>query len=106
MNQLTITRDDLDEVRRLQIERQWTWPVAFGANARGDIWPYVILGFTEEGLREQVRRVSKVIDAVADAYLKVRPNGGHFSIDDTGALHTPPGERETRFLTFGFWNRK
>lgn len=106
MKGLTITREELEEIKRLQLKHHWKWPAAFSANPRGDIWPYVTRGYTDEGLREQVRHVSKIIDAIADEYLNARPTGGRFFIDDTGAFYTPQGESEVQFLAFRFVNPK
>ena len=65
----------------------WDWPAVFSTNNRREIWPFVTNGYTPEENRKQVRGESRVIDEVADFYLKVRNDGGRFFIDDLGAYY-------------------
>jgi len=106
MKMLTITKKELEEVKQIQIERHWKWPAALSTNRVGDIWSYETQGHTPPELREQVRGISKLIDAIASEYLNVRSSGGRFFITDTGAFYSPHGNEELPFLTFVFLDSK
>jgi len=99
---LMITEEELEEVKRIQIEHHWKWPAAFSTNRSGDIWPCEVRGYTPPEQREQVRGICKLIDAIATEYLNVRSSGGHFIISDTGASYSPQANQEIPFLTFIF----
>jgi hypothetical protein len=106
MKNLTITEEELEELKRIQIEHHWKWPAAFCTNRSGDIWPCETRGYTPPEQKEQIRGISKLIDAIATEYLNVRTSGGHFSISDTGASYFPQANVEIPFLTFVFSNPK
>jgi len=106
MKNLTITKDELEEVKRIQIEHHWKWPAAFSTNRSGDIWSCEARGYIPPEQREHVRGISKIIDAIATEYLNVRSSGGHFFISDTGASYSPHANEEIPFLTFVFLNSK
>ena len=100
MKRVRITREEFDELRRIQKVRRWDWPAWFGANNQGAIWPGVTRGYTPFELREDVREVSKLLDLVADVYLLVRDKGGRFFIGDQGAFFKDEGT--VQFIEFKF----
>jgi len=102
MKNLSITKEELEELKRIQIEHHWKWPAAFGTNRTGDIWPCEMGGYTPPEQREHVRGISKIIDAVATEYLNIRSSGGRFFISDTGASYSPQSNEQIPFLTFIF----
>ena len=100
---LAFTRDEFDELVQLQKRRRWDWPAVFSTNEYGDIWPFTTYGWTPDLQREQLRDISKIIDAVAAIYrLKVRPEGGRFFIDEHGAFYKNEDEASPpiQFITF------
>ena len=97
---LSLTRDEFDEFIRLQKKRRWDWPAVFSANEHGDVWPFVRYGYTYKRERTQVRGISRIIDAVAEEYIKTRSEGGRFFIDDNGAFYKDEAAQLIRFLTF------
>src|SRR5690242_6064342 len=82
MDRIEIKRDDLEEFKRLQVRRRWDWPAVFSTNCHGEIWPFVQYGYTPGQNREDVRGLSRLLDSVADEYLRLREGGGRFFIDD------------------------
>ena len=86
-SRLKVTRAEFDYLRVLQRKKRWGWPAVFSTNHRGDIWPFVTRSYTPVAAREEVRGLSRVIDRIADLYLKVRGDGGRFFIDDFGACY-------------------
>ncbi len=100
METLAITRDEFEELKRLQIRHRWRWPAIFSTNFHREIWPYAGPGYTKVKERLQVRGVSKIIDAVADQYLRTRKEGGRFFIDEKGAFYTEQGRPQVQFLVF------
>lgn len=99
---VTFTRDEFDELVRLQKRRRWDWPAVFSTNEYGDIWPWTTYGWTPDSEREQLRGISRIIDAVAEIYrLKARPEGGRFFIDDNGAFYkNEEGSQVIQFVIF------
>jgi len=99
MKTLPITREELEELQRLQL-----WPADLSANHHGAIWRSVTFGWTPFSEREDIRGKSKIIDDVADEYLRVRPGGGRFSIRLAGAFYSPEDEPGGQFVAFQFEN--
>ena len=84
---LSLTQAEFDDLKTLMRMKRWDWPAVFSTNNRREIWPFVTNGYTPEENRKQVRGESRVIDEVADFYLKVRNDCGRFFIDDLGAYY-------------------
>lgn len=82
---LDMTRHDLEIMKRLQVLLRTDWPAVFSTNGK-DIWPQTTLGWTPFNSRLQVRGLLKVLDRIAERYIEVRPEGGRFFIDSTGAF--------------------
>jgi hypothetical protein len=97
-----ITQEEFNEFRRLQRVHRWDWPAVFSTNCHGKIWPFVTRGWTPFADRDDVRGVSSIVDAVANAYLSVRSEGGRFFIDERGAFHKTEdlGAPEVQFVQF------
>ena len=100
MERIAITRDEFDEFRRLQIRYRWDWPAVFSTNYYSEIWPWVTYGYTPGANREPVRGLSPIVDAVADEYLRVRPEGGRFFINERGAFYKDADGVSVQFASF------
>jgi hypothetical protein len=97
---LSLTRHEFAELVSLQKRRRWDWPAVFSANEHGDIWPFVRYGYTYKRERSQIRGASKIIDTVAEEYIKTKSAGGRFFIGDNGAFYKDEGSHVIRFVTF------
>jgi hypothetical protein len=87
MEPIEVSREDLDQVKRLQIKPRSDWPAVFSTNVHGEIWPFATYGYTYVPDREDVRGFSHVVDEVAERYRQLRCEGGRFFIDATGAFY-------------------
>jgi hypothetical protein len=101
MDPILVTRDDLELIKRLQIKARPDCLASFGANCRGEVWPWVNWGFTPDPKRKQVRGLSRVIDEIVKRYLTIRGEGGRFFIDATGAFYSDEtGRWKHQFVNF------
>lgn len=96
-----ITREEFNKLRQLQIKFRLDWPATFSANEHGHIWPYITPGYTTEDNRLHVRGALDFLDYLADEYVSVRPEGGRFFIDETGAYYSL-FSRHVQFAKFVF----
>jgi hypothetical protein len=96
-----ITQEEFTKLRQLQIKFRWDWPATFSANEHGHIWPYVTPGYTVEDNRLHVRGALDLLDYLADEYISIRPEGGRFFVDETGAYYSL-FSRHIQFATFVF----
>lgn len=83
---MNVTRRDLDRIKQVQLMPRTDWPAVFSTNG-DDIWPQAVRGWTPFESRLQVRGLLEFLDTIADIYLEVRPEGGRFFIDSTGAFY-------------------
>ena len=87
MEPILVSRPDLEDIKRLQIKPRNDWPAVFSTNVHGEIWPFATYGYTYGSDRVDVRGFSNVINVVAERYREIRPEGGRFFIDATGAFY-------------------
>ncbi len=97
---LSLTATEFEELIQLKVKHRWDWPAVFSTNEYRDIWPFLGYGYSRANERRQVRGVSKIVDAVADEFLKMFPAGGRFFINDTGAFYKDEYSRVTPVLAF------
>jgi hypothetical protein len=104
MEIFTISPIEYQEFRNLQVRRRWDWPAAFSANEHGSIWPFVTFGYTRGQSREEVRGISELVDAIADAYLDARAGGGRFFISEFGAFYKDEEKQLSQSVKFQLAN--
>jgi hypothetical protein len=100
MKVVILTRKEFDGLKALQVRMRWDWPAVFSTNCRGDIWPFARYGYTPDADRLEVRGLSRVIDEVADIFVKVRSDGGRFFIGDSGAVYRDEAGCYKAFVQF------
>lgn|GEM_PF-1135183 len=100
MQTLEVTRDELWELVRLQRNPRWDWPAVFSTNSKREIWAFKTCGLTGGREREELRSVSKILDAVADKYLSIKSGGGRFFVDEKGPFYKDRQARQTKFVCF------
>jgi hypothetical protein len=97
---IEITRADFRQFRELQRRRRWDWPALFRLNRHGEIWPFTTNGYTPHGLRENLLRVSAVLDRIAVKYRLTCCEAGRFFIDGDGAYYKDHELVQRRFVRF------
>jgi hypothetical protein len=97
MKEITLTREQFEEFRELQIRPRFDWPATFSANRRGDVWPYKTRGHTPKGERIPLRGLYPVLDKIVAAYVVERKKVGRFFINDEGAHRADTNEQFVRF---------
>jgi hypothetical protein len=93
MREIDVTPEEFKKLTQLQHQHKWEWPAVFSVNEHGQIWPGVTYGWTHFGDRKPVRGLSKIIDDVADEYLRIRAEGGRFFVDERGAFRADQGQQ-------------
>ena len=101
MKTLDITRAQFEEFKRLQIKKHWRYPIAFGTNSIGEIWPTVTRGRTPEEKRDYVQDLSGLLREVASRYTDLREQSGRLFINYDEAFWMD--EADTRH-TIVAWN--
>jgi len=97
-----VKKREFRELKQLIVRERWDWPAVFSCNAQGDIWPFVVRGYTQPPDRIGVRGASGLLDQVADSFVHSRPIGGRFFIDRRGACCKDDGEEQfLRFVLYG-----
>lgn len=102
MRRVTVTENEFQQLRDLQIRFRLDWPAVFSINSNNVIWPYVTNGLTPQEVREDVKGLSSLLDAVGDFFLGLRENGGRLFVDQRGAFYKS-GNQEIQFVEFKLW---
>ena len=101
MKYMEITKHDFEEFKGFQIKHRFSWSAIFSTNCNREIWVYGGPGYTHEERRIHVQGNSKVLDRVAEEYLRIRHEGGRFYLTETGAFYSSEdGKDAIQFLTF------
>ena len=100
MKKLWISRSDLIKLGETQAKRRRNWLAVFSTNCCGQIWIFVTRGWTPFEKRIEPQRLRVIVRRIADEYCKLRPEGGRFFINETGAFYKPAEKREKQFLSF------
>lgn len=99
-------RTSYDEVKRLgllQLVSRTDWPLVFATNCLGHIWPWIEWGHTRMDHRWHISGESGVLDEIAALYREVRPEGGRFFVDATGAFYKDASGRFShQFVNFRY----
>jgi hypothetical protein len=89
MKLISVTRSELETIKKLPVRFRPDWPAVFNTNTEREIWLWRRWGNTPSNEREEIRGKSRIVDAIADEYLCQRRSGGRFSINDKGAFYSP-----------------
>jgi hypothetical protein len=100
VEQILVSGDQFQAFRDLQERRRWQWPAVFSANRRREIWPFGVNGLTPEEKQKGIRGLSRVVDQVADEFLRRERSGGRFWINDYGAFCKDEAGRREKFASF------
>lgn len=100
MLELIITRQEIDDLRRLQVKYRWDRLIPFSVNCRNKTWVFESWGLTPEEIRREVGGFSKKLDAISEEYLRVRESGGRFFVNNKEAFYKDQEKRRIRLATF------
>lgn len=86
MKIVTISRQDMECIKRLQVKSRSDRLISFIVNPDGHVWAYLRRGYTGP-LAPDVRGRCRKLDEIADEFLQVRNRGGRFFIDKKGVFY-------------------
>ena len=89
MQWITLSMEEFEEFRDVQIRPRADWPATFSCNYWGAVWPYNAKGYTHESLRGYLQGQIERLDEIVKLVLEVRPSGGRFFISDEGVFIRP-----------------
>lgn len=78
------------------------WPVVVSANCLDHVWSFVTWGWTPFSLRNDLRGVSPILDALAEVYGKARSERGRVFINREGAFYKIFAGEYIQFARFRF----
>lgn len=71
----------------------------FSVSPTGEVWPFATYGYTHDSERYRIDD-SPLLDTLADAILKVRPEGGRVFVNDVGVFVQPLGQPAVHVVEF------
>ena len=89
MHWVSLSREEWDEFRDVQIRPRADWPATFSCNHHREVWPYITFGYTAPSERLDLRGQIPRLDEIVDWVLEIRPGGGRFFISDEGVFIRP-----------------
>jgi hypothetical protein len=98
LKQIRINKAEFDKFRELQKKKRGDCHAAFSTNLSEIPWPFVTFGLTPERLRDELRKVSPLLDQIVGIFIEIRPTGGRFLIDDKGVYWKDDEKIEHRFV--------
>lgn len=91
MESITLTREEFQEFRDVQIRPRAEWPATFSCNGLEEVWPFISYGHTYEEQRTYLQGKIRLLDKIVKIVLQKRPEGGRFFINDEGVFIDPEG---------------
>ncbi len=101
---MDITSGEFCNVKPPETRPRQGWCLVFSTNCRGDKWSFETYGYTEPSRRNELKG-SKIVDRLATALLRIRPEGGRIFVNSQGAFYKAPEKRFTQFVEF-LWDDK
>jgi hypothetical protein len=93
MEIMSLTSEQFETFRTLQIKPRADWPATFSCNAWEEVWPFSGYGLTYEGDRQYIRQKEiPILDEIVNKVLAKRPAGGRFFVDDRGVFLSDEGQ--------------
>jgi hypothetical protein len=106
MLKLSVTRQEIDNLKRLQVKYRWDRLIPFSVNWQRKTWVFESWGLTPEENRRVVGGFSGTLDTITDEYLRIRENGGRFFLDRGGAYYKDRDGGRIPFVTFVGSNKR
>ena len=89
MRTTTISVEDFELFRDIQIRSRWGWPASFSCNMHREVWPFAGFGPTPQGKRQYPIGSIPLLDRIVEVVLSRRSDGGRFFLDDRGVFIRP-----------------
>lgn len=86
---IEVAKEEFEKFKAEAGANGWGWPVALSTNHWREVWPPPGRGFTQPDDRRRLYGRFPFIGRIVDAYLKERPEGGRFFIDDQLVYYRP-----------------
>jgi hypothetical protein len=98
--EIEASRDDLSELPRLMIRPRNDWLFVGSTNSWSEVWPFACHGHTQGEMRAAVQGLNPIVDIVASYLREVKPGGGRFFVDMTGAYYRDASSTLVPFVRF------
>ena len=104
IERMEVNRQQLEELREVQIRPRWGWPARFGCNEFYEVWPYKTDGRTPISERIPLKGAFYLLDEMVKRVVAVTiargkyPRGGRFIVDDDGVILADGKERIVEFV--------
>jgi len=104
MLSMDMTGEELNHLKRLLVSYRRDRKAVFSVNSQERTWPFATWGPTPEARRKHIVRGSEKLRVIACELLRVRPEGGRFFLDRTGAYYKGKDRHRIYFARFRFAN--
>ena len=98
MSTFRMSQSEFEDFRDVQIKPRADWPATFSCNQHGQVWPFVVYGYTQEDERLYMENQFTLLDDIVKDVLDVRPEGGRFHLNDRGAFLADDRRQVSRFI--------
>ena len=101
---MEVNRQQLEELREVQIRPKYGWPAAFGCNEFYEVWPYTTNSRTPIPDRIPLKGAFYLLDEIVKRVVAITivrgryPRGGRFRVDDDGVILANGKERIIEFV--------
>jgi hypothetical protein len=89
---IDVRRDEFEAFKGWAGSNRFGWPAALSTNDWREAWPPTGWGYTPVDDRRRLHGRFPFVDQVVSEYLKQRPRGGRFFIDDGLIAYYKPQE--------------
>ena len=96
---ITLTREEFNWFRDVQIKPRWDWPATFSCNRQREVWLFVVYGHTPPEDRQYLEQGDyPVLYKIVERFLIYRPKGGRFHIGNEGVFLAKTNEQIYQFM--------
>jgi len=97
---MTLSREERNELKRLQWKFRWDRLIPFSVNSRGRTWAFGAWGRTPEESRKEVGCFSGKLDEITGEYLRLRESGGRFFVGKSSVFYKDQEKNQIEFVVF------
>jgi hypothetical protein len=94
---IDVNGEELERFKAWAQNNRWGWPAKLSTNDWCETWEPPGWGYTATDDRRLLPGRFAFIDRVVEEYLKQRPGGGRFFLDDEIAYYKPEEEGNPRY---------
>ncbi len=100
VEEIELSWQEFTDLRMFKKKRYREWLAVFSTNCREDIWWPKTEGYTQPEDRTELRGISRAVDRISEALLRVRPEGGRIFVDERGGFYKDKSGRLQQFVCF------